>query len=302
MCLLRSHYPDFSSCPKQDLKIMNLIKHRSIQFAMGAGAIAVSAISGLSSPNVASAVTITYENPNIFSASASVGTTKQVDFESATLGNTPNYTVNFVDSASGHDYVATYDLLKVTNYGSGSQTAGAGYSGQFATNIDDGANKVLTTNLTFADTTAGNNAAGIEYFGLFYSSLDANNQLTFYDGSTILAQFTFQNIPQLLNNTPGFVGGPYTQEGVFFNFYADAGEKFTKIQFSQLGGGGFESDNHTFRVPEALAISGTGVNPAGLKVTAGTLNTTSVPEPFTIVGTIIGGTAALRMRKKLKAD
>jgi hypothetical protein len=29
---------------------------------------------------------------------------------------------------------------------------------------------------------------------------------------------------------------------------------------------------------------------------------TSVPEPFTIVGTLIGGTAALRLRKKLKAD
>ncbi len=30
--------------------------------------------------------------------------------------------------------------------------------------------------------------------------------------------------------------------------------------------------------------------------------TTSVPEPFTIVGTLIGGTAALRLRKKLKAE
>lgn len=29
---------------------------------------------------------------------------------------------------------------------------------------------------------------------------------------------------------------------------------------------------------------------------------TDVPEPFTIVGTLIGGTAALRMRKKLKAN
>jgi Concanavalin A-like lectin/glucanases superfamily len=29
--------------------------------------------------------------------------------------------------------------------------------------------------------------------------------------------------------------------------------------------------------------------------------TTSVPEPFTIIGTLIGGTAALRMRKKLKS-
>jgi hypothetical protein len=28
---------------------------------------------------------------------------------------------------------------------------------------------------------------------------------------------------------------------------------------------------------------------------------TAVPEPFTIIGTLIGGTAAVRMRKKLKA-
>ena len=39
-------------------------------------------------------------------------------------------------------------------------------------------------------------------------------------------------------------------------------------------------------------IDGAGnVNPTG---------STSVPEPFTIVGTLVGGTAALRMRKKLK--
>ena len=38
---------------------------------------------------------------------------------------------------------------------------------------------------------------------------------------------------------------------------------------------------------------------------AGNVNTTgstSVPEPFTIVGTLVGGTAALRMKKKLKFD
>jgi hypothetical protein len=28
---------------------------------------------------------------------------------------------------------------------------------------------------------------------------------------------------------------------------------------------------------------------------------TAVPEPLTIIGTIIGGTAAMRMRKKLKS-
>lgn len=274
---------------------MNLIKNRSIQFAMGA--IAVSAMSGLSTPNAASAVTITYENPNIYSASSSIGTTKQVDFESATLGTTNNYNINFVDNTSRHDYIAKYDKLRVQNYGGNGKTAGAGYTGKFAVNDSN----LRTTNLTFADTTTGNNAAGVKYFGLFYSSLDGGNQLTFYNGSTALAQFTIKNIPQLLNNNLAFKGGPYNQYGAFFNFYAGAGEQFTKIQFTQNGGGGLESDNHTFRVPNALTISGTGVNLAGLDVTAGTLNTTSVPEPFTIIGTLIGGTAAFRMRKKLKS-
>jgi thermolabile hemolysin len=34
----------------------------------------------------------------------------------------------------------------------------------------------------------------------------------------------------------------------------------------------------------------------------GVVSPTAVPEPFTIIGTIIGGTAAIRMRKKLKSN
>ncbi len=45
--------------------------------------------------------------------------------------------------------------------------------------------------------------------------------------------------------------------------------------------------------------------PTGLRTElSGTANlgsSTSVPEPFTVIGTLIGGTAALRMRKKLKS-
>jgi hypothetical protein len=273
---------------------MNLIKSYSSQLAMGA--ISVAAMSGLLTPNAASAVTITYENPNIYSASSTIGTTYQIDFESATLGNTSNYSSDpFIDAASGHEYIATYDSLKVDNYGNGTQTAGAGYSGKFATNIGD----VLTTNLTFADTTTSNNAAGIKYFGLFYSSLDSLNQLTFYNGSNILAEFTFSNIPQLLNNDSALVGGPYNQYGAFFNFYADAGEQITKIQFKQIGGGGFESDNHTFRVPDALSISGNEVDPAGLNVTTGTLRTKKIPEPGDAIGTLVGGILALVLKRKL---
>jgi hypothetical protein len=51
-----------------------------------------------------------------------------------------------------------------------------------------------------------------------------------------------------------------------------------------------------------------GGGPTGLRVefdpvaNSPTSPSTSVPEPFTIIGTLIGGTAALRLRKKLKAE
>ena len=38
-----------------------------------------------------------------------------------------------------------------------------------------------------------------------------------------------------------------------------------------------------------------------LNVTSASTAATAVPEPFTIVGTLIGGATALRMRKRLKA-
>ena len=224
----------------------------------------------------AQAVTMTYEAPNTFSASPSVGTTQQVDFESLAVGANNGYSVNFTDATTNHAYKATYDNLTVANYGSGSQTAGAGYTGNFTANFSSDPNP--TTNLTFTDTTNGGASAGVKYFGLFWSSVDSNNQLTFYDGNTIVDQLTISDIGLLLNNESGFTGGPYNQYGAFLNFYADAGEQFTKISLTQIGGGGFESDNHTFRVPDALVQSGTPVNPAGVK---------KLPEPSSIAGQLL---------------
>jgi hypothetical protein len=266
---------------------MNPIKTHFTQFVLGA--ISVAATAGLVDPKVAEAISITYEAANIYSASSSIGSTYQVDFEAANLGITNNYSVGFVDNTTNNNYTATYDKLQVKNYGAKGQTAGAGYSGQFATNIGS----LLTTNLSFTDTTAPNTSAGIKYFGMFFSSLDSNNQLTFYNGDNVLARFTISNVPKLLNNDSTLKGGPYDQYGAFFNFYAGTGEQFTKIQFTQTGGGGFESDNHTFRIPDALAISGTGINPAGLQFI-------NVPEPSDVVGVLVGGVAALGLKRQLR--
>jgi hypothetical protein len=281
---------------------MNLLNNRSMRLA--ASTIAVSSIAGLLNPTAASAVILTYESPNVFSASPSVGTTAQNNFESPTTGNKLNYTYDFIEGST--NYRATYDNLFVANYGSGSQTAGAGYTGKFAVNTRIGITNpaISTTNINFTNTDT-NTSAGIKYFGLFVSSLDARNQLTFFNGSTQLAQLSLTNFATLVNNTPGFVGGPYGEPGAFFNFFAEGAEEFTRIEFTQKtlasgNQGGFESDNHTFRFASASALAGNGVNLSALTYT-GNVNTISVPEPFTVIGTLVGGTAALRLRKKLKS-
>jgi hypothetical protein len=282
--------------------VSSSVRHRSIQFAIGA--LSVTAL--LSNPNAASAVTMTYEAPNVFSASPSVGTTAKNDFETPSTGNILNYVFDFTDATSGNPYQATYDNLYVADYGQNGKTAGAGYTGKFAVStqsVNVTVPQIQTTNITFTDVSIPSSptSAGIKYFGLFFSSLDDGNELTFYNGSTEIARLSISNFSTLVNNSGDFTGGPYLNEpSAFFNFYADAGEQFTRIALTQTTlGGGFENDNHTFRIPDAEAISGTGVNLSGLNFSGNV--TTAVPEPFTIIGTLVGGTAAFRLRKKLKA-
>ncbi len=111
----------------------------------------------------------------------------------------------------------------------------------------------------------------------FTYSLDSNLNINFTNGATVM------------------VAG-----GTRFSGSKIAGES---TSFSTLSRTGSLFKNGTDTVPlSALSFSfgdivgrGTG----GLVLTASSGSPTAVPEPFTIVGTIIGGTAALRMRKKL---
>ena len=68
---------------------------------------------------------------------------------------------------------------------------------------------------------------------------------------------------------------------------------------------GLTPGNHTLKL--AIADVGDGLYDSGVFLKLNSFSSTDpdatpVPEPFTIVGTLIGGTAALRMRKKLKAS
>ncbi len=223
------------------------------------------------SASLVKATTITYEAPGAVSASSAVGSTTQVDFNNLSTGQQGyDYTYNDV---SGITVKANYDTVNVYNYPGGS-TAGANNS-QFISQFKNGApdgNNVTVTTLSFTNV-ANNNSVGINYFGMFWSSLDNGNQLQFYNGNTLINTLNITNVPALLGNNTSYIGGPYNQYGAFFNFYADDNLSFTKIVFTQTTGGGFETDNHTFRVPDALVRTGTLV----------TDGLTGVPEPSYMV-------------------
>jgi hypothetical protein len=61
----------------------------------------------------------------------------------------------------------------------------------------------------------------------------------------------------------------------------------------------------TYRLQLAVADLGDALYDSGVFLQTGSISAnaaTAVPEPFTIIGSIIGGTAAFRMRKKLKSN
>jgi hypothetical protein len=86
------------------------------------------------------------------------------------------------------------------------------------------------------------------------------------------------------------VYGVFFEGGQLFGYTSDL--KQIKINLA-TGAGTFDRDV----TGTSLTIGGA----ASLATTGPTVPTAAVPEPFTIIGTLIGGTAALRMRKKLKS-
>ncbi len=69
----------------------------------------------------------------------------------------------------------------------------------------------------------------------------------------------------------------------------------TSFSFNFVGTG---TDNLSFNFSNVGTLFRLGVDNVSVQGPA----TTSVPEPFTVVGTLVGGTAALRMKKKLKSS
>ncbi|MEH2056777.1 MAG: PEP-CTERM sorting domain-containing protein [Nostoc sp.] len=146
------------------------------------------------------------------------------------------------------------DLVKYSfSQGSYSTTA---YSGQTGIYSDvwapSGANAEVNKSdylAVFSDSDVTIQAQGnntFTYFGFDAGALSVGNTLQFFNGTTLVKELTYNIL-----NSMATVAAPQQgdQMNGFFQFFSEGtDDTFNKIVISQTDGGGFESDNHTFRV------------------------------------------------------
>jgi hypothetical protein len=126
---------------------------------------------------------------------------------------------------------------------------GAGGTGYYA-DVSNNKSYTLTLGVT-------GNVPGVNYFGLWFSALDNGNDLKFYDGNTLLLDFTPALYQKLVGACPNaFCGNPnpvFNSNGhpgdsgeqfAFLNFFDSTGY-ITKVVFTETTSAGFESDNFT---------------------------------------------------------
>lgn len=132
------------------------------------------------------------------------------------------------------------------------------------------------------------------YFGVNWGAAHQANRYSFYRGDTLVAGFTYGenykvgdiqyvDVSKVFREN-GARASWQGQDNAYFHVYADSkASLFDRIVISQFGGGGFESDNHSFN--------------AGTRAFNFEKGRT-VPEPGMVLGLIGVGAAFLHKRKK----
>jgi len=193
------------------------------------------------------ATIVSVEAPGVQSTTIGFGQTAVENFDALTPGMQAPVNTSF--AAIGVSAIFSMTLISAAD-----QFGGAGGIGnQVAINqIDD-------LDISFTGTP-------LNYFGLWASSLDGNNTVTFFQGLTQLSStnLTIISLGPLYNGNPNgnFLNQNNSEKYAFFNFRVTEG--FDRVVLSQNGGGGFELDNVTIGfVPEpgtwAMLITGFGM-------------------------------------------
>ncbi|MCE0484150.1 MAG: hypothetical protein LV479_07930 [Methylacidiphilales bacterium] len=148
------------------------------------------------------------------------------------------------------------------------QYGGAGGTGRyFVFGAQSGSASPVTITLTGSE----------DYLGMWLSAADANNGISFYNGTTLIGRFSSQSLLTLLGNTTvTAINGTVYQSSSYFgnpnNRTQDSGEPFVYLDFVAVGttfnkivldnsgstATGFESDNYTI-YGSATVVPGTDV-------------------------------------------
>ncbi len=235
--------------------------------------------------NAALPITVSLESelPGIQNSTSGFNSFGIETFETRELGTGKNFISDF---GTGGVFSGSYTNVQINE---DDQYGAATGAGQYAVTFQDQGDYSLDLSTTLP--------GGVTYFGFWLSALDGNNNVSFYQGGTKLFTFSAENARTFINSLPdknkyyGNPNDPYKNQNsgepyAFLNFYAKAGTTFDRVVFSQSGGGGYESDNHT--VGQWKTISGTVIPPA-------------VPEPqswaLMIAGFgLVGGSMRRRAR------
>ncbi|MEH2250394.1 Npun_F0296 family exosortase-dependent surface protein [Nostoc sp.] len=200
----------------------------------------------------------------------------------AKIGGTPSATNGIFSSVPGVTTVnfetgAPNSGFAKYSTASGTPTVVSGTSnGQYAAPLGDEHN-YLTVSPTTSNVPGNTGPVTIDfeqaldYFGLYWGSVDNYNLIAFYNGSKLLQSFDGSQLPSGGNSSQ-----TNPQDNIFVNFFADSGQTFNKIVLSS-DGVAFESDNHSYRLA-------------------------SVPEPTTTLGLLAFGvmSAGSFVKRKLK--
>ena len=192
----------------------------------------------------------------------------------------PSTTVDGFDSVDGSNVLITGPSFTVTNNFLPTDTISLNVSGTI-----DLANNVSGGYIT--------NAAGI----LVQPSSIGGKSI----GTVLPHGSTYYGALSLGNSTLGFhqLFVTNTANGLGNTTNPPTNLSFTNTSLASIFGSGLTSGTVLqFQIED----TDTGNN-SGAYVVNGSINSasTAVPEPFTIIGTLIGGTVATRLRKKLKA-
>ncbi len=125
-------------------------------------------------------------------------------------------------------------------------------------------------------------ASTANYFGVGLGAISPGNTFSFYRGDTLVKTYSTDDFNAAATLHASQHGG---EKNGFGHFYADnASEVFDRMVISQIGGGGFETDNHSFN------ISDKGFDPENPGK--------SVPEPGIMLGLAAIGGSVFAKRKR----